>query len=117
MGQINAVVTKISAWDECDGGKLIEGGSISDEVQSNSIVVPYVVQMFATIDEAKAAYTLNTGSIGFNICMASTKIVDDILVGRRMLCSNEGYQMLMSKCMSPKRQNACNVLEMFIAIA
>lgn len=47
---------------------------------------------FSSHDEARLAYTMYASSIGFNVRMVSTKVVDGIMVGHQMLCSKQRHQ-------------------------
>lgn len=52
-----------------------------DEVDNSTSNIPFLGWLFASHDEWRIAYTTYVGSIGFNVRMASTKMVDDIMVG------------------------------------
>ncbi|KMZ73197.1 hypothetical protein ZOSMA_151G00300 [Zostera marina] len=54
---------------------------------------PEVGQLFSTHDEARDAYMGYAGNIGFNVRIGSTKINDQVMVGRRILCSKQGYAL------------------------
>ncbi|KMZ58454.1 hypothetical protein ZOSMA_76G00090 [Zostera marina] len=58
---------------------------------SSTLYIPDVGQLFSTHDETRDAYMGYDGNYGFNVRMVSTKIVDREMIGRRMLCSKQGY--------------------------
>ncbi|KMZ69408.1 hypothetical protein ZOSMA_215G00430 [Zostera marina] len=60
---------------------------------SSTPYIPEVGQQFNSHDEAGDAYMGYAGNIGFNVHMGSTKMNDHEMVGRRFLCSKQGYAL------------------------
>ncbi|KMZ75253.1 hypothetical protein ZOSMA_117G00710 [Zostera marina] len=79
---------------------------------SSTPYLPEVGQLFNSHDEAKDAYMGYTGNIGFNVRMGSTKINDQEMVGRRMLCSKQGYapSTAMANIVNEKKQRRIKFL-------